>query len=162
MQLREKLPYLCSLIWTHHFSEPLFLGSTISEKGPADDSALVAAEQLAAELEMEEKQEIMARLITDLELKNTHLEDQLNQTEVSHELFLHWAVLDAGFSALLEIGIFDNTVGTPNKGQLIFWKNGSNKGILAIPLFNIFSKWRQIREFSSYMKRHFLTMRVPN
>ena len=86
----------------------MFLGSTISEKGPADDSALVAAEQLAAELEMEEKQEIMARLITDLELKNTHLEDQLNQTEVSHELFLHWAVLDAGFSALLKIGISDN------------------------------------------------------
>ena len=30
---------------------------------------------------MEEKQEIMARVITDLELKNTHLETQLNITE---------------------------------------------------------------------------------
>lgn len=31
--------------------------------------------------DMEEKQEIMARVITDLELKNTHLETQLNITE---------------------------------------------------------------------------------
>ena len=43
-----------------------------------------------------------------------------------------------------------STVGTPNKGQLIFWKNGSNKGILAIPLFTIFTKWRQIREFYGF------------
>ena len=40
-----------------------------------------------------------------------------------------------------------NTVGTPNKGQLIFWKDESNKGNLGIPLFAIFTKWRQIREF---------------
>ena len=93
---------------TWSLSEPLFLGSTISEKGPADDSALAAAEQLAAELEMEEKQEIMARLITDLELKNTHLEDQLNQTEVSYDQFLHYAVFGAGFPALLKISFFDN------------------------------------------------------
>ena len=41
-----------------------------------------------------------------------------------------------------------NTVGTPNKGQLIFWENGSNKGIFGIPLFAIFKAPRQIRDFS--------------
>ena len=30
------------------------------------------------------------------------------------------------------------TVCTPNKGQLIFWKAGSNKEMLKIPLFAIF------------------------
>ena len=40
------------------------------------------------------------------------------------------------------------TVGTPNKGQLIFWQNGSNKGIFGIPLFAIFKESRQIRDFS--------------
>ena len=43
--------------------------------------------------------------------------------------------------------IFD-TVGTLNKGQLIFWENGSNKGISGIPLFVIFKEPRQIRDFS--------------
>ena len=40
-----------------------------------------------------------------------------------------------------------STVGTPNKGQLIFWNNESNKGNLGIPVFAILTKWRQIREF---------------
>ena len=39
-------------------------------------------------------------------------------------------------------------MGTPNKGQLIFWENGSNKGIFGIPLFAIFKAPRQIRDFS--------------
>ena len=41
-----------------------------------------------------------------------------------------------------------NTVGTPNKGQLIFWENGSNKGNFGIPLFAIFTESGQIRDFS--------------
>ena len=39
-------------------------------------------------------------------------------------------------------------MGTPNKGQLIFWGNESNKGIFGIPLFAIFMEPRQIRDFS--------------
>ena len=39
-------------------------------------------------------------------------------------------------------------MGTPNKGQLIFRENGSNKGIFGIPLFAIFKDLRQIRDFS--------------
>ena len=39
------------------------------------------------------------------------------------------------------------TVGTPNKGQLIFWENESNKGIFGIPLFAIFKEPSQIRDF---------------
>ena len=35
---------------------------------------------------------------------------------------------------------FYYTVGTANKGQLIFSENGSNKGNLVIPLFAIFEK----------------------
>ena len=35
-----------------------------------------------------------------------------------------------------------------NKGQSIFSKIGSNKGISQIPLFAIFDKWCQIRDFS--------------
>jgi len=55
--------------------------SSISEKnGP-----MQAAEELVAELEMEEKQEIMARVITDLEMKNTQLADRLNQTKSGDE-----------------------------------------------------------------------------
>ena len=38
-------------------------------------------------------------------------------------------------------------MGTPTKGQLIFSENGSNKGISAFPLFAIFTKSCQIREF---------------
>ena len=38
------------------------------------------------------------------------------------------------------------TVVTPNKGQLIFWENGSNKGKLGIPLFAIFEILSQIRD----------------
>ena len=40
-----------------------------------------------------------------------------------------------------------STVVTPNKGQSIFWKIGSNKGISEIPLFAIFWTLGQIREF---------------
>ena len=40
------------------------------------------------------------------------------------------------------------TVVTPNKGQAIFGEIGSNKGISQIPLFAIFDKWCQIRDFS--------------
>ena len=39
-------------------------------------------------------------------------------------------------------------MGTPNKGQLIFWENESNKGIFGIPLFAIFKEPSQIRDFS--------------
>ena len=45
-------------------------------------------------------------------------------------------------------GISPNTVVTPNKGQSIFGKIGSNKGISQIPLFVIFDKWCEIRDFS--------------
>ena len=41
------------------------------------------------------------------------------------------------------------TVVTPNKGQSIFGKIGSNKGISPIPLFIIFDKWCEIRDFRS-------------
>ena len=41
-----------------------------------------------------------------------------------------------------------NTVVTPNKGQSIFGKIGSNKGISLVPLFVIFDKWYEIRDFS--------------
>ena len=44
--------------------------------------------------------------------------------------------------------LFSNTVVTPNKGQSIFDKIGSNKGISQIPLFVIFDKWCEIRDFS--------------
>ena len=44
--------------------------------------------------------------------------------------------------------IFVNTVGTPNKKQLIFSENGSNRGNLGIPLFAIFDILSQIRENS--------------
>ena len=40
------------------------------------------------------------------------------------------------------------TVVTPNKGQSIFGKMGSNKGISQVPLFVIFDKWCEIRDFS--------------
>ena len=40
------------------------------------------------------------------------------------------------------------TVGTPDKGQLIFWENGPNKGNLEIPLFAFFTK-SQIRKSSN-------------
>ena len=42
----------------------------------------------------------------------------------------------------------DTTVVTPNKGQSIFGKIGSNKGISLIPLFVILDKWWEIRNFS--------------
>ena len=38
-------------------------------------------------------------------------------------------------------------MGTPNKGQLIIWKNESNKANSGILLFAILTKWRKIREF---------------
>ena len=40
------------------------------------------------------------------------------------------------------------TVVTPNKGQPIFGKMGSNKGNSQFPLFVIFDKWCEIRDFS--------------
>ena len=45
-------------------------------------------------------------------------------------------------------------MGTPNKGQLIFWENGSNKGISWIPLFAIFAILSQIRENSLIWSTH--------
>ena len=55
------------------------------------------------------------------------------------------------------------TVGTQNKGQLIFSENGSNKGIFEIPLFAIFKESRQIRDFQDGIqtKWHFLTIKLP-
>lgn len=50
-----------------------------SDKPPSDRRSHQS--QNGKDSEMEEKQEIMARVITDLELKNTHLETQLNITE---------------------------------------------------------------------------------
>ena len=41
---------------------------------------------------------------------------------------------------IIRVFNFSYTVGTPNKGQLIFRENGSNKGNLGIPLFAIFTK----------------------
>ena len=49
-----------------------------------------------SKLEMEEKQEIMAQVITDLEMRNTQLEDRLNQTKVrnfhafKHSVIIHF------------------------------------------------------------------------
>ena len=42
-----------------------------------------------------------------------------------------------------------DTVVTPDKGQSIFGEIGSNKGTSEIPLFVIFNKWYEIRDFRS-------------
>ena len=55
-------------------------------------------------------------------------------------------------------------MGTPNKGQLIFRENESNKGNLGIPLFAIFTKLCQIRDFFKFqlVKRHFLIIEASD
>ena len=45
------------------------------------------------------------------------------------------------------------TVVTPNKGQSIFGKIGSNKGMSLIDLFVIFDKWYEIKDFSSEIRQ---------
>ena len=45
------------------------------------------------------------------------------------------------------------TVVTPNKGQSIFSKIGSNKGISETPLFVVFHKWYEIRDFSVQIRQ---------
>ena len=58
------------------------IGST-SEKPPSltDNRSVQSSLAKEKEAEMEEKQEILARVITDLEIKNAQLESQLNITE---------------------------------------------------------------------------------
>ena len=48
---------------------------------------------------------------------------------------LHFLLLDSPFEVT-----YYNTVGTPNKGQLIFEKNESNEGNFVITLFAIITK----------------------
>ena len=55
---------------------------------------------------MEEKQEIMAQVITDLEMKNTQLEDQLNQSEVCFSIHTDRVALELRFVKLNTILAF--------------------------------------------------------
>ena len=58
-----------------------------SEKAPSDRHSVAESGPMSQkEAEMEEKQEIMARVITDLEIKNSQLETQLNITEAELKL----------------------------------------------------------------------------
>ena len=79
------------------------------------------------------------------------------------DTFFTWAmngVVQQNFEPKVKIIFFFITVVTPNKGQSIFVEVGSNKRISGIPLFVIFEKWSQIRDFEVEIRRTNCSFRI--